>query len=300
MIDSSRNNIIIFDNEDILLELDGSNNITARYTHGPGIDEPLVMEKAGPSFFYQADGLGSITEITNASGTVVQAYTYSSFGKIESQLDPTFIQPYTFTAREFDPETDLYFYRNRTYDWRTGRFHQEDPVLHAGNPRFPHLLPFFLSDPTLLHTTIYPANNPVIYVDPWGLWRFPDYVSANINIAIPTPWTGTLLGWSGQIALDRNGNLYAAPLGGTVGKAATFVSGSLTAGWLNQCGKPSEDKLKDFLTANSFNFGGGFWGGGGVAWTPGVGTATEVGLVTPQAGVSYHYSYLIRNLGISW
>ena len=41
----------IYDNEDILLELDGSNNIVARYTHGPGIDEPLVMEKAGASFF---------------------------------------------------------------------------------------------------------------------------------------------------------------------------------------------------------------------------------------------------------
>lgn len=52
----------IYDNEDILLELDGSNNITARYTHGPGIDEPLVMEKGGASFFYHADGLGSITE----------------------------------------------------------------------------------------------------------------------------------------------------------------------------------------------------------------------------------------------
>ena len=51
----------IYDNEDILLELDGSNNIVARYTHGPGIDEPLIMEKAGTSFFYHADGLTSIT-----------------------------------------------------------------------------------------------------------------------------------------------------------------------------------------------------------------------------------------------
>jgi len=32
----------IYDNEDILLELDGSNNIVARYTHGLGIDEPLI------------------------------------------------------------------------------------------------------------------------------------------------------------------------------------------------------------------------------------------------------------------
>lgn len=77
----------IYDNEDILLELDGSNNIVARYTHGPGIDEPLVMEKSGASFFYHADGLGSITEITDQSGTPVQRYTYSSFiAKIRVRL----------------------------------------------------------------------------------------------------------------------------------------------------------------------------------------------------------------------
>ncbi len=52
----------VYDNEDILLELDGSNNIVARYTHGPGIDEPLILENASASFFYHADGLGSITE----------------------------------------------------------------------------------------------------------------------------------------------------------------------------------------------------------------------------------------------
>ena len=49
----------IYDNEDILLELDDSNNITARYTHGAGIDEPLITERGGQSFFYHADGLGS-------------------------------------------------------------------------------------------------------------------------------------------------------------------------------------------------------------------------------------------------
>lgn len=117
----------VYDGEDILLELDGQNNIVARYTHGPGIDEPLIMEKGGQSFFYHADGLGSITEITDAAGTVAQAYTYSSFGKIESQLDLNFIQPYTFTAREFDPETGLYHLRKRTYNPNTGTFLQEDP-----------------------------------------------------------------------------------------------------------------------------------------------------------------------------
>ena len=146
----------IYDNEDILLELDGSNNITARYTHGPGIDEPLIMEKAGASFFYHADGLGSITEITDSLGALKQRYTYSSFGKIESTLDPNFIQPYTFTAREFDPETGLHFYRARYYDPGIGRFLQEDPD------------PGSFINPSTLNKYSYVVNNPVKFVDPSG------------------------------------------------------------------------------------------------------------------------------------
>jgi RHS repeat-associated protein len=159
----------VYDNEDILLELDGSNNIVARYTHGPSIDEPLIMEKGGASFFYHADGLGSITEISDADGTVKQRYAYSSFGGIESKLDLNFVQPYAFTARELDPETELHFYRARTYDSFTGRFLQEDPILHAGNSQALYGLPALVSDPLLLHTYAYVRNEPVDNVDPLGL-----------------------------------------------------------------------------------------------------------------------------------
>jgi RHS repeat-associated protein len=143
----------VYDNEDILLELDGANQIVARYTHGPGIDEPLIMEKSGASFFHHADGLGSITEITDSAGAVKQRYTYSSFGNIESQLDPNFIQPYTFTAREFDPEAGLYFYRARSYDPMLGRFLQEDPIGFAGGIN--------------LYSMV--SNNPVKLTDAYGL-----------------------------------------------------------------------------------------------------------------------------------
>lgn len=150
----------IYDNEDILLELDGSNSIVAWYTHGPGIDEPLVMEKAGQNYFYHADGLGSNTEMTNSTGAIKQSYTYSSFGKIESQLDPNFTQPYTFTGREFDPETGLYHYRKRTLDPNTGRFNQEDP--------FPGALVL----PQSLNRYPYVGNHPVNFTDPYGLVNF--------------------------------------------------------------------------------------------------------------------------------
>lgn len=143
----------LYDQEDIQLELDSANVVQARYTHGPGIDEPLIMEKSGASFFHHADGLGSITEITDASGVVKQRYTYSSFGKIESRLDPDFIQPYAFTSREFDPETGLYFYRARYYDSSTGRFLQQDPVP---------------SSDTNVNLYPYVGNNPSNRVDPFG------------------------------------------------------------------------------------------------------------------------------------
>ena len=65
----------VYDNEDILLELNGANAIVARYTHGPGIDEPLIMEKNSQLFYYHTDGLGSITELITQTGTVAQRYT---------------------------------------------------------------------------------------------------------------------------------------------------------------------------------------------------------------------------------
>jgi RHS repeat-associated protein len=148
----------VYDSEDILLELNSANAIIARYTHGPGIDEPLIMEKNGQSFYYHADGLGSITEITTQSGTVVQRYAYSSFGKIESQLDPDFVQPYTFTAREFDAETGLYSYRARVYDPSGGRFLQEDPIGFLAGANF----------------YAYVGNNPINRIDPSGLFFTPD------------------------------------------------------------------------------------------------------------------------------
>ena len=174
----------IYDREDILLELDGSNNIVARYTHGPGIDEPLIIEKGGQSFFYHGDGLGSITELTDTTGTLAQSYTYSSFGKIEIQLDPAFVQPYTFTGREFDPETGLYFYRARTYDSLIGRFSQEDPTGFAGGD---------------LNLYAYVLNNPLNRIDPLGLQAVG--IGAGIGVG-----TATAIGGVAAIAI-----CYATP-----------------------------------------------------------------------------------------
>lgn len=73
-----------------------------------------------------------MSAITDINGKVVQKYEYDSFGRITYQLSQTFKQPYTFTGREYDPETGLYFYRARYYSPEMQRFISEDPIGFAG------------------------------------------------------------------------------------------------------------------------------------------------------------------------
>ena len=56
-----------YDNPNVLEELDGSGNVLARYTQGLGVDEPLAMLRSGATSFYESDGLGSITSLSNTA-----------------------------------------------------------------------------------------------------------------------------------------------------------------------------------------------------------------------------------------
>jgi RHS repeat-associated protein len=143
----------LYDQQAVILEYDQAGTVQTRYTHGPGIDEPLAMEKNSLMYYYHADGLGSIVALTNTSGGVAQRYNYDAFGNITSGA-PTVMQPYTYTAREYDPETGLYFYRTRYYDPKAGRFLTRDPIGFEGGD---------------VNLYSYVQNNPINKIDPLGL-----------------------------------------------------------------------------------------------------------------------------------
>jgi RHS repeat-associated protein len=145
----------VYDNEAIILEYNAAGNVKAKFTHGPGLDEPLAVKKSGDIYYYHADGLGSIVAITNTSGTKVKIYSYDSFGNMTKTGDIR--QPFTYTAREFDSETGLYYYRARYYDARAGRFLQRDPIGLKGED---------------VNLYAYVENDPVNYFDPNGLLRY--------------------------------------------------------------------------------------------------------------------------------
>jgi RHS repeat-associated protein len=102
--------------------------------------------------YYEADGLGSITSLSNTAGALENTYTYDSFGKLTA-LSGTVVNPFQYTSRDFDSETGLRYYRARYYDHNLGRFLSEDPI------RFRSGVDFY----------VYVRNNPTNLIDPRGL-----------------------------------------------------------------------------------------------------------------------------------
>lgn len=153
---SAGTSIFAYDGDNLIEETNSSGAVVARYAQTENIDEPLAMLRGGATSFYQTDGLGSISSLTNAAGTIAQTYTYDSFGKATASSG-TLTNPFQFTAREFDTESGLYFLRNRYYDPQSGRFLNEDPLGFAGDTNF----------------YAYVQNSPVDLVDPFGLQHQP-------------------------------------------------------------------------------------------------------------------------------
>jgi RHS repeat-associated protein len=127
--------------------------VRSKYVFGLDIDEPLSIDQSNNLYYYHGDGLGSVNDLTDASGSVARTYRYDSFGRIISQTG-TLDQPFAFTGREYDAETGLYYYRARYYDPKAGRFTSKDPIGFGGG------------DVNLFR---YVGNDPVDFKDPRGL-----------------------------------------------------------------------------------------------------------------------------------
>ncbi|MHB8173923.1 MAG: RHS repeat domain-containing protein, partial [Nitrospirota bacterium] len=151
----------LYDGYNILAEYDDAGNMKARYTHNLAIDDPLAMQRGGSVYYYHKDALGSITALTDVNGQVAQTYEYDSFGNITNQTG-NIENPFTYTGREYDAETGLYYYRARYYDARAGRFINEDPIGFWGG----------------INLYGYVVNRPLNYIDPFGLDKCSDRLGA--------------------------------------------------------------------------------------------------------------------------
>jgi len=182
---SNTTSIFAYDGGNLIEETSATGIALARYTHSNGIDQPLNMLRSAITSYYEADGLGSVTSLTNATGSLVQTYAYDSRGKLTA-TSGSLISPFQFTGREFDAETGLYNYRARYLDPESGRFISEDPIGFSGGGNF----------------YTYASNSPTGIVDPTGFapCRIPLYCDPGVLKAVNAAYMKAVLSAGGFTA----------------------------------------------------------------------------------------------------
>jgi len=103
---SSGTSVYAYDADNLIEETNASGAVVARYSQTQNIDEPLAMLRNSATSYYHADGLGSVTSLSNGAGSLAQTYGYDSFGK-QTSSSGTLTNPFQYTAREFDTETSV-------------------------------------------------------------------------------------------------------------------------------------------------------------------------------------------------
>jgi RHS repeat-associated protein len=123
----------------VIEERDGNDNVLRQYIYGNGIDKIIRMDKyegtTVTSYYYHTDANGSVTSITDKDGNLVERVTYDIYGmptfwNLAGNVIPKSLigNNILFQGREYDEETNLYYYRARYYDPIMGRFLQADPM----------------------------------------------------------------------------------------------------------------------------------------------------------------------------
>jgi len=133
-----------------------------------------------------------------------------------------------FTGREFDKDTGLYYYRARYYNPEIGRFLQTDPIGYGDG----------------MNMYRYCGNNPISFLDPWGLAHDPYKLPKNYGSPIPIKVAfydgghvgGTSLSGGDQLkeaaddfVYEKDGLTYYLNFDMNVSSPDTFIAGILVS-----------------------------------------------------------------------
>ncbi|MEK6871675.1 MAG: RHS repeat-associated core domain-containing protein [Nanoarchaeota archaeon] len=141
---------IYFIGDDFIQVRNSSGVFNTTYYYASGI--LLAENSSSGKRYYHPDHLGSISLITNSTGSIVEETFYLPYGDILSGGSES---RYNYNSKEKD-STGLNYYGARYYKSTQGQFVQPDSIIqNAYNPQ-------------LLNRYSYVRNNPYRYTDPTG------------------------------------------------------------------------------------------------------------------------------------
>jgi RHS repeat-associated protein len=118
------------------------------------LSQTMVANTPSPAvYYYHNDHLGIPQLMTNENGVVVWEADYYPFGEANIQMQGGVVNNFRFPGQYYDNETGLHFNYHRFYDPITGRYLTPDPIGQLGG----------------IYLYTYAVNNPVNYIDPFGL-----------------------------------------------------------------------------------------------------------------------------------
>ena len=138
-------------------ELDVTGTVVSRFVYATRANVPDFILKGGNTYRIISDHLGSPRLVVDTTtGTVIQSMDFDEFGNVLADTNPEF-QPFGFAGGLYDTDTKLVRFGARDYDAETGKWTSKDPILFKGK------------DANLFG---YAQNDPINFVDPFGLLNF--------------------------------------------------------------------------------------------------------------------------------
>ena len=122
----------VFDKNNLLAELDGSNAVQVQYTNEPNEFGSVISQYRtadAEASYYEFDVQGSTTGLTDSVGVVTDEYQYNAWGESEATTGTT-TNPLQYIGQlgyYRDSDLDRYHVRRREYDITLGKFFSEDP-----------------------------------------------------------------------------------------------------------------------------------------------------------------------------
>jgi RHS repeat-associated protein len=171
-----------------------------RYTWGNGADDLVGFTDGTIQYYVAQDKLGSIRAVWKRDGTWILSQRFTPYGKLLARDSAGAVPAglrFSWTGREYDAETGLYYFRARYYETGQRRFTQEDPIGFGG------------------------GGNVYAYVDgavteardPSGLLKDDEHFGGN-----PHDWSGVCFMFT---CLNGNGSLGDMGGGGTWGERSS-------------------------------------------------------------------------------